>query len=299
VRFAIKTAPQETSWPELLAMWRAADEIEVFESAWLFDHFYAMSRETPGPCLEAWTTLAALAQATRRLRLGVMVSGLIYRHPAILANMAAAVDIISDGRLEIGLGTGWHEGESTAYGIDVGSPRERSDRLEEACQILIALLCAPATTFDGRYYRLVEARNDPKGPQRPHPPICVGGNGEVRTLRTAARYAQHWNYGGRSVTEFARKREVLARHCAEAGRDPARIMLSVHIPFDAQVGVAATVDAAEQFCDAGADLAIVRLRAPYRPDVLEPIADALSGLSCRVSGIASGQRAAIDDLDLQ
>jgi F420-dependent oxidoreductase-like protein len=279
VRFAVKTAPQDTSWPELLAVWRAADEIELFESAWLFDHFYAMGRETPGPCLEAWTTLAALAQATRRLRLGVMVTGIIYRHPAVLANMAAAVDIISQGRLEVAVGTGWHQGESSAYGIDVGSPRERSDRLEEACQVLIGLLSAPATTFNGHYYRLAEARNDPKGPQRPHPPICVGGNGEVRTLRTVARYAQHWNYQGRSVADFARKREVLARHCAEVGRDPATITLSAHVPFDAREGAGATADAAEQFRAVGADVAIVRLRAPYRPDVLEPIAAALSDLA--------------------
>jgi alkanesulfonate monooxygenase SsuD/methylene tetrahydromethanopterin reductase-like flavin-dependent oxidoreductase (luciferase family) len=138
----------------------------------------------------------------------------------VLANMAAAIDIVSNGRLELGLGAGWNEEESGAYGIELGSPRERSDRFEEACQVIIGLLSQETTTFDGTYYRLTDARNEPKGPQRPHPPICIGGNGEKRTLRTTARYAQHWNFLGGPVEEFARKRDVLHAHCADVGRDP-------------------------------------------------------------------------------
>src|SRR5690348_18367886 len=112
MRFGIKTAPQDTTWADMLDVWRVADGIEVFESAWTFDHFYPIFGDSRGPCMEGWVTLAALAQATQRLRLGVMVTGIVYRHPAVLANMAATLDIISAGRLELGLGAGWNVEES-------------------------------------------------------------------------------------------------------------------------------------------------------------------------------------------
>ena len=183
MRFAFKTSPQQTTWAEMLAVWKAADDIEVYESGWNFDHFYPIFDDTKGPCLEGWTTLSALAQATTRLRLGTMVTGIHYRHPAVLANMAAAVDIISGGRLELGVGSGWNEEESGAYGIELGTVTERFDRLDEACQVLIGLLSQETTDFAGKFYHLTAARNEPKGPQRPHPPICIGGGGEKRTLR--------------------------------------------------------------------------------------------------------------------
>ncbi len=111
MRFGIKTSPQHTTWSDMLAVWQAADDIEVFESAWTFDHFYPIFSDSNGPCMEGWITLTALAQATRRLRVGVLVTGNVYRHPAILANMAATLDIVSNGRLELGLGAGWNEQE--------------------------------------------------------------------------------------------------------------------------------------------------------------------------------------------
>src|SRR5580658_3736003 len=154
MRFAIKTSPQNTSWAEMLSVFRAADEIEVFESGWVFDHFYPIFSDSTGPCLEGWVTLTALAQATKRLRLGVLVTGIHYRHPAVLANMAATLDIVSDGRLEIGIGAGWNEEESGAYGIELGPPAERSDRLEEACEVIVGLLSQETTSFAGRYYTL-------------------------------------------------------------------------------------------------------------------------------------------------
>jgi F420-dependent oxidoreductase-like protein len=196
MRFAFKTAPQNTTWQDMLAVWREADGIDLFESGWTFDHFYPIFSDSAGPCLEGWTTLAALAQATNRLRLGVLVTGIHYRHPAVLANTAATLDIVSGGRLEIGLGAGWNEEESGAYGIPLGTPKERSDRFEEGCEVIINLLSQETTSYDGKYYELHDARCEPKPVQRPHPPICVGGNGERRTLRTAARFAQHWNFLG-------------------------------------------------------------------------------------------------------
>jgi F420-dependent oxidoreductase-like protein len=279
VRFAIKTAPQHATWDEMLPVWQAADGIELFESGWVFDHFYPIVGDTSGPCLEGWTLLAALAQATSRLRLGVLVTGIHYRHPAVLAKMAATIDVISRGRLELGIGAGWNEQESGAYGIELGTARERSDRFEEACQVLIGLLSQESTDFDGAYYQLRDARCEPKGPQRPHPPICIGGSGERRTLRTTAKYAQHWNFVGGAPEEFARKRDVLHAHCRDVGRDPAEITLSSHVRLSADHDIAATVAQVSALAEVGLDLAIIYLVPPLTPAVLTPLAEALAQLS--------------------
>src|ERR1039457_2935725 len=161
MRFAFKTAPQNTTWPDILAVWKEADDIAIFESGWTFDHFYPIFSDSAGPCLEGWTTLAALAAATRRLRLGALVTGIHYRHPAVLANMAATLDIVSGGRLELGIGAGWNEEESGAYGISVGTPKERSDRFEEACEVIIGLLSDDTTSFRGTYYEVVSSERRP------------------------------------------------------------------------------------------------------------------------------------------
>ncbi len=276
MRFAFKTAPQLTTWTAMLDVWTAADDIELFESGWTFDHFYPIFSDPTGPCLEGWVTLTALAQATSRLRLGTLVTGIHYRHPAVLANMAATLDIVSNGRLELGIGAGWNEEESGAYGIEVGTPKERSDRFEEACEVLVGLLSAETTTFEGDYYRLTDARCSPKPVQQPHPPICIGGSGEQRTLRTTARFAQRWNFVGGTVEEFTHKRDVLHRHCADLGRDPGEIMISSHVRFEGYP--AATAAAAAELGAAGVDLAIVQLRPPHTAGVLEPLAEALAEL---------------------
>ena len=276
MRFAFKTSPQNTTWADMLAVWEEADKIEIFESGWLFDHFYPIVGDPAGPCLEGWTALTALAQATQRLRLGTLVTGIHYRHPAVLANMAATIDIISGGRLELGIGAGWNEQESGAYGIALGTPRERSDRFEEACQVLVGLLSEETTSFSGEYYQLADARCEPKGPQRPHPPICIGGSGERRTLRTAARYAQHWNFVGGTTEEFARKRDVLFAHCQAIGRDPEEITLSSHIQLSADHDLGSVVDRVTALAGEGLGLAIVYLRPPLTPAVLTPLADALA-----------------------
>lgn len=265
----------------MLAVWKAADDIDVFESGWTFDHFYPIfGGDSTGPCLEGWTTLTALAQATTRLRLGTLVTGIHYRHPAVLANMAAALDIISDGRLELGIGAGWNEEESGAYGIELGSIKERFDRFEEACQVLTSLLSRETTDFDGRYYQLTAARNEPKGPQRPHPPICIGGSGEKRTLRITARYAQHWNFVGGTPEEFARKRDVLAAHCADIGRDPKEITLSAHLFLGDDRNYGQVIENAAALGAEGLDLGIVYIAPPHDPAVPESLAEAIreSGL---------------------
>ena len=275
----------------MLAVWKTADDIDVFESGWTFDHFYPIFSDSAGPCLEGWSTLTALAQATKRLRLGTLVTGIHYRHPAVLANMAAAVDIISGGRLELGIGAGWNEEESGAYGIELGSIKDRFDRFEEACEVLTGLLSQETTTFNGKFYQLTDARNEPKGPQKPHPPICIGGSGEKRTLRITAKFADHWNFVGGPPDEFARKREVLASHCADIGRDPKEIMLSAHVrlsPDQHNAGPAISysqaIEQAAALGKEGLDLAIVYLPSPHTPAVLEPLAEAI-----RDSGLLSSK----------
>jgi F420-dependent oxidoreductase-like protein len=278
MRFAIKTAPQHTTWQAMLEVWRAADDIELFESGWTFDHFYPIFSDSSGPCLEGWTTLTALAQATTRLRLGTLVTGIHYRHPAVLANMVATLDIISGGRVELGIGAGWNVEESGAYGIELGSPKERSDRFEEACEVLTGLLSPQeTTTFKGRYYELTDARCNPKPVQQPHPPICIGGSGEKRTLRTTARFAQHWNFVGGTPEQFRHARDVLYQHCADIGRDPAEILLSSHVQYTGDP--AQTADTAAALGEAGVQLGIVTMRPPHTAAALEPLAARLSELA--------------------
>jgi F420-dependent oxidoreductase-like protein len=279
MRFAIKTSPQNTTWDAMLEVWRAADDIELFESGWTFDHFYPiLGEDSSGPCLEGWITLTALAQATRRLRLGTLVTGIHYRHPAVLANMAATLDIVSGGRLELGIGAGWNTEESGAYGIELGTPRQRSDRLEEACEVLVGLLGPQQkTSFKGSYYELTGAMCNPKPVQQPHPPICIGGSGEKRTLRTAARFAQHWNFVGGTLEQFRRARDVLHQHCADIGRDPAEILLSSHVHFTGDP--AETAANAAALGEAGVELGIVNLQRPYTAAQLEPLANALAPLA--------------------
>lgn len=279
MRFAFKTAPQETTWPDLLEVWRAADDIDFYESGWLFDHFYPIFSDPTGPCLEGWVTLTALAQATDRLRLGVMVTGNPYRHPAVLANMAASLDVISGGRLEVGLGAGWNQEESDAYGIELPPLKERFDRFDEALQVIIGLLRDPITDFSGQHYRLTAARCEPKPVQRPHPPIVIGGAGEKRTLRSVARYAQHWNYVGGPADEFARKRAVLHGHCQAVGRDPGEIMTSTQLRLDPDRDAASLVEQAEAYAEVGVDLIVVYLPPPHRPAGLETVAEALAHLA--------------------
>jgi F420-dependent oxidoreductase-like protein len=279
MRFGIKTSPQNTTWPEMLSVWQAADDIEVFESGWTFDHFEPIFSDRTGPCMEGWLTLTALAQATTRLRVGVLVTGNPYRHPSVLANMAATLDVISGGRLELGIGAGWNQDESDALGIELPPLKERFDRFDEALEVITRLLRDEVSSFDGRYYTLREARCEPKPIQRPHPPIVIGGSGPKRTLRAVAQFAQHWNMAGGSTDDYLRSREILAKHCATFGRDVDEITTSTHLRLSSPDAVGDVAEQAAQWAEVGLDVGIVYLPPPHTPDVLEPLAEALRPLA--------------------
>jgi alkanesulfonate monooxygenase SsuD/methylene tetrahydromethanopterin reductase-like flavin-dependent oxidoreductase (luciferase family) len=242
VSFGIKTSQANTTYAEILRIWREADAIPAFEHAWLWDHLVPLRGEVTGPALEAWTLLAALAAQTERLRLGIIVTDNRLRAPAVLAKMAATVDIIAGGRLEFGIGAGGSavpdpvalamvHRELDAYGIDVVSPGEAVGALGEACTIVKRLWTEDAPfDFSGRHYRLAGAICEPKPVQRPRPPILIGASGERLALRVVAEHADIWNCPTRvSVEEFRQKSAVLDEHCAAIGRDPAEIVRSVQV----------------------------------------------------------------------
>ena len=274
--------------------WNEGDEAKLFhdalEQVQLADRLgYDYAWEVEHHFLEEYSHssapevfLAACAALTKNIRLGHGIRQVIpnYNHPARTAEGLATLDIISNGRLELGIGAGWNEEESGAYGIELGSIKERFDRFEEACAVLTSLLSDETTNFDGTFYQLKDARNEPKGPQRPHPPICIGGSGEKRTLKITAKYADHWNFVGGTPEEFARKRDVLAAHCSDIGRDPKEITLSAHVRLGQDRDYRKVVDEAAGLGAEGLDLAIIYIPQPHDPAVLEPLAEAIrdSGL---------------------
>jgi F420-dependent oxidoreductase-like protein len=278
MRFGIKTAPQDTTWEDMLRVWQAADAIDLYESAWTFDHFEPIFSDRTGPCLEGWVTLAALAQATERIRVGVLVTGMVYRHPSVLANMAATLDIVSNGRLELGVGAGWNQEESDALGLDLPPLKERFDRFDEGCEALRLLLTQQVSDFDGEHFQLRQARCEPKPVQQPMPPIVIGGTGPNRTLRSVARFADHWNHPGASIEDWQATRAILDQRCAEIGRDPAEIMTSTHVRFD-WTDPSAAYDTCAAWADAGLDLAICYLTPPHTPEHLASMAEALAPLA--------------------
>ena len=259
----------------MLDIWRATDEIEVFTSCWNFDHFYPLVGDLNGPCMESWVTLTALATATQRVRVGCMVQGTPYRHPALIANMAASLDIVSNGRLNLGLGAGWHQDECEAYGISLLPMRQRMDRFEESVQVVRSLLTTQTTDFKGEYFQLAHARCEPKGPQSNGPPIVIGGGGEKRTLRTVAKYADHWNLSFASPQQFKAKKDVLRNHCQAVGRNIDDIECSVQIALAADESPEMAAQHAAALAQAGVDTVIFTLRNPYRASIVEPLGRAL------------------------
>src|SRR6266705_91093 len=232
LRFGIKTAQQYTSYDDILRVWLEADSIPIIEHAWAFDHFIPLGLDPTGPQLEGWTLLGALAARTNRLRVGLMVTGNTYRHPAVLANIGATVDHISHGRMDFGIGAGWNELESNMYGIPLYSPGERIRRLGEACEVVKRLWTDTVANFEGKYYQLKDARCEPKPLQKPYPPFVIGGSGEKLTLSVVAQYANIWNFAGGPVEDFRHKNEILDSHCAAIGRDPATIERSIQFMFN-------------------------------------------------------------------
>jgi F420-dependent oxidoreductase-like protein len=225
IRFGIQTPQQHAAWPDILKFWQEIDSLD-YDTAWGFDHFLPIFSDPTGQCLEGWTALAALAQATRRVRLGLMVTGNTYRHPALLAKMATTVDIISGGRLIFGLGAGWFELEHREYGIPFPSTGGRLRRLDEALQVIQLLWTQERASFSGRYFKLGNASFNPKPVQKPHPTILIGASGENIALGIVARHAQMWNSFD-TPEIFRNKIARLEEHCQRCGRDPATIEKSV------------------------------------------------------------------------
>jgi F420-dependent oxidoreductase-like protein len=270
--FGIKTAPQHTTYEAMLTVWQEADATPVFEHAWLFDHFAPIHSDVDGPCLEGWTLLAAFAAQTNRIRVGLMVTGNTYRHPAVLAHMAATVDVVSNGRLDLGLGAGWNEYEHASMGIPLYQPGERIKRFGEACEIIKRLFTQHLTDFDGRYYQLKAARCEPKPVQKPYPPFVIGGSGEQLTLKIVARYADVWNFAGGPVETFKHKVAILHDHCTTVGRNPDEIALSVQLAVNYD-DLDATTQLVQDFVDAGATHLILNLRYPYPDGIVTRLAD--------------------------
>jgi len=204
---------------------RIAEQVEAvgLDSLWRSDHFFSTIARGERPSLEAWVSLAALAQRTSRIAFGSLVSPMTFRHPALLARMAAAVDVLSQGRLVLGVGAGWNEAEHAAFGIPLPPWKERMDRLEEGIAVIRALWQGGPVDRPGRYYPLRQATALPRPLQQPGPPLLVGGDGEVRLLRIVAQHADEWNSHVSGPQAYRSKRARLEAHCRSVSRDPDEI----------------------------------------------------------------------------
>jgi F420-dependent oxidoreductase-like protein len=220
MHLGINLWPQNTTWPAMRKHALLADELG-FDSLWVWDHFYSIAGDLHRPNFEGWQIQAAYAAITERIRIGCLVSGITHRHPAVLANMATTLDNISNGRAILGIGAAWNALEHNAYGIDLGTPGERSRRFAEGAKIIRQLVDGKRVTHAGTYYDLVNAEVLVR-PIQKRLPIMIGGGGEQKTLRTTARYADMW-HGFGTPEQMAHKLDVLRKHCADVGRDPAEI----------------------------------------------------------------------------
>lgn len=293
--FGVHVGLQHTTADELRGVWRRIEDLG-FDWISVWDHFYgATGRPDDAACLEAVAMHAALACTTSKVQVGSLVYSVGYRHPAVLAKAITAIDQLSGGRAHMGIGAGWAQVEYDAYGIPFPAVGTRMDQLEEGIQCLRGLLHDDVTSFEGRWFTLRDARNEPR-PVQAKLPIWVGGGGEKRTLRIAAQWADGWNVPFVSPEQFGAKREVLLRHCGDVGRDPAAIRCAVNLglafteesllgQFGAiaefvRPGVLTGTD--EQILDrigayvaAGADQVNIALRAPFDLDSLERLGAAL------------------------
>jgi F420-dependent oxidoreductase-like protein len=300
VRFGVQTGQQMGEWLPMLDLWRKADGWG-YDSLWTFDHFYAAPGPPDQPCLEGWVTLAALAQATRRARVGMLVAGNTYRHPCITAKMAATVDHISGGRLILGLGAAWFELEHRSFGIDFKTTRGRLEALEEACQIVRGMFTQDRTTLHGRHFTVSEAIGRPP-PLQSHVPLMIGGTGERVLLRIVARHADMWNAAG-SAERLRGLIDVIRRHGDAVDRDTEQIEKTVILPLcyrapaareeftcgvmaalhgttpeDARTqmmvgGTQECLDTVARYVAAGVTHFILAVTAPYVPDDVQAFAE--------------------------
>jgi F420-dependent oxidoreductase-like protein len=234
VRFDFPGAPDSIA-PTLAATARVAEEVGV-SGFTLMDHWFQMDQMAPAtdPMLEGYTSLGFLAGQTKTMRLGLLVTGVTYRHPGLLAKIVATLDVLAGGRAQLGIGAAWYEREHKGLGVPYPPVAERFERLEETLQICRQMWSDADGAFDGRHYQLAETICEPRPITRPHPPILIGGSGERKTLRLVARYADACNLFAPNPDEVAHKLDVLARHCDREARDPAtveRTILFVRDPF--------------------------------------------------------------------
>jgi alkanesulfonate monooxygenase SsuD/methylene tetrahydromethanopterin reductase-like flavin-dependent oxidoreductase (luciferase family) len=279
--FGIATAPQQVSYDDLQRVWREADAVAQIEHAWLFDHLLPIAGDPDGPIFEGWTLLAALAAQTERLRLGLLVTSNRFRPPAMLAKIAATVDVVSGGRLEFGIGAGSRPGhpvagrEYAANGLPFHDADHAVGNLGEALTVIERLWTETEPfDFDGRYLHLTGAFCNPKPVQRPRPPILIGGRATA-TLRVVAQHADVWNFpGGIDVDDAVSRSAVLDRCCAEIGRDPASITRSLVLPVS-YAQPASTRASIAKALDAGFGHLVLSLPVPYPEHVAQWVADEL------------------------
>ncbi len=219
--------PTDQQWDRILAVARVI-EGAGYDSLWVYDHFHTHPVVKQESTFEAWTLMAALAAVTTRVRLGQMCTCALYRPPSMLAKIASNIDVISGGRLDVGIGAGWSKGEFEAYGYPFPSAGQRLDQLEEAVQVLLAMWSEDEAVFKGEHYVVDGAINRPRPLQKPHPPLWIAGGGEKRTLRIVAKYGDFSNFGN-SVESFRHKSEVLAGHCEEIDRKYEEIGRTTHL----------------------------------------------------------------------
>ncbi|MGA5300354.1 LLM class flavin-dependent oxidoreductase [Nucisporomicrobium flavum] len=274
------TAPQQVDYADVLRVWQEADAVPQIAHAWLFDHLMPIGGDPLGPAYEGWTLLSALAARTERLRLGLLVTSNRLRPPAVLAKIAATVDVVSGGRLDLGIGAGsrtdipWARREYDAHGLPFHDAAYAVGALAEACTVIRRLWTeAEPFDFDGTYVQLAGAFGNPKPVQRPHPPFVIGGRAAA-TLRVVAEHADVWNYPGGDVADAVRRGALLDRYCAEIGRDPASITRSLVLPV-AYDDPGATRAAIGRAMEAGFGHIVLSLPAPYPAGVAEWVAGKL------------------------
>lgn len=229
LRFGLRLPQDSADLGALREIAQGAEQLG-YHSLWLFDHFYHFPFPDNVTVLESWTLMSVLAGATSSIRLGTLVLCNGYRPPALLAKMAATLDVLSGGRLEFGYGAGWHQEEFTGYGYDFPPVPVRIRQMEEGLTVIKQLWSAERSTWAGKFYRLDNAICEPKPLQRPHPPITIGGGGEKLLLRAVARHADIWNYFPAPLAEYEHKAQVLDQHCRDLGRDPQSLERSLMTP---------------------------------------------------------------------